>query len=249
MHHSTNTYKLFADYYDLYVGKFDADLSFYISLCKKNEDILEIGCGTGRILAYFLDRGFKITGNDISKEMLEKAHQKLSTFEKSGNLKLTSENLADKPLEQKFDTALITFYTFNYIIENPLGFLKNVYNSMKDGGFLAADLFYPKSFIDKNIDNNWNEHTLSINGRQITIRDKRKILDGVEYRTQIYCENGKEIKIDTERKYYSPEVVYNLLQSAGFKEILFSPTYNKNGLSPTINPIDLKSNFIVCAKK
>jgi SAM-dependent methyltransferase len=249
MAHSTETYKLFADYYDLYVGKFSADLEFYHSFCKKPEDIVEIGCGTGRILAYFLERGFKITGTDISVEMLEKAHEKLNAYEKSGFLKLSIDNLANKPLEQKFDKVFITFYTFNYIIEKPEGFLKNVYKSMNDGGLLLIDLFYPKSFVDKSAGNHWSEQIISIGGKQIQIKDNRKVLNDIEYRTQIYCEDGNEITIKTERKYYSPDRINELLKLAGFKEIVFSLSYNKEHFSSAIDQYRLKTNFIIGAKK
>jgi SAM-dependent methyltransferase len=67
------TYKVFADIYDLYVGRFNADLYFYKSFCQKTDRIIEIGCGTGRVLNDFLCEGYQITGLDISQEMLDKA--------------------------------------------------------------------------------------------------------------------------------------------------------------------------------
>jgi len=81
---SKDTYKLFAEYYDLYAGNYAEDLEFYKSLCNKQDRILEIGCGTGRILKPFLLSGYKITGVDISDEMLKIANGKLREFEQSG---------------------------------------------------------------------------------------------------------------------------------------------------------------------
>lgn len=53
-----DTYRKFSQYYDPYVGDFDADLPVYKSLCRPQESILEVGCGTGRILQSFLQDGF-----------------------------------------------------------------------------------------------------------------------------------------------------------------------------------------------
>jgi ubiquinone/menaquinone biosynthesis C-methylase UbiE len=77
MIHSIDTYKAFSDFYDSYVGKFNEDFDFYKTYCNKSDSIIEIGCGTGRILDYFLKQNYKITGVDISDEMLNKAKDKL----------------------------------------------------------------------------------------------------------------------------------------------------------------------------
>ena len=54
---SQETYKRFAQYYDVYVGDFNADLPLYRSLCVPDHNVLEIGCGTGRVLYTLLEEG------------------------------------------------------------------------------------------------------------------------------------------------------------------------------------------------
>lgn len=66
-----------ADYYDLTrreakIEEIDA-IAEILRDCK---NLLEIGIGTGRIAKPLQDRGFRITGIDISKKMLEKAQDK-----------------------------------------------------------------------------------------------------------------------------------------------------------------------------
>jgi ubiquinone/menaquinone biosynthesis C-methylase UbiE len=51
-------------------------LAFLIEHLKGSEDILEIGAGTGRISIPLQDAGFKVTGADISRKMLERAKSK-----------------------------------------------------------------------------------------------------------------------------------------------------------------------------
>lgn len=243
------TYKLFAEYYDLYAGNYTDDLDFYKSLCKKEDRVIEIGCGTGRVLKHFLHAGFKITGVDISDEMLDITKNKFKEFEQSGKLVLLNHDFSDGILAGQFDKALVTFYTFNYIIHEPGTFLKNVYNSLAEHAIIVLDLFYPQSIANKYIENKWTEHGFEINNRKINLRDKRRMEGSIEHRIQIYRENSKEIQIDTERKYYKPQEMKELLEQSGFKNVLFSLTFQNNKFMKEIDEKDLVKNYIVKAEK
>ena len=70
---SQETYKRFVQYYDLYVEDFNADLPLYMDLCDPEHNILEIGCGSGRVLRALLEEGCRVTGIDISDDMLRVA--------------------------------------------------------------------------------------------------------------------------------------------------------------------------------
>lgn len=48
------------------------ELAFYLSYAEKGKKILEPLCGSGRFLIPFLERGFAISGIDLSTEMLAK---------------------------------------------------------------------------------------------------------------------------------------------------------------------------------
>jgi ubiquinone/menaquinone biosynthesis C-methylase UbiE len=42
----------------------------------KNKEVLDVGCGTGRITLKLLERGAKVCGIDINSKMLQKAKEK-----------------------------------------------------------------------------------------------------------------------------------------------------------------------------
>jgi SAM-dependent methyltransferase len=246
---SIETYKVFADFYDLYVGKYDSDLDFYKLFCNKTDKIIEIGCGTGRILDYFLRLDYNIAGIDISQEMLDKASEKLKKWIDTGKLQLINHDFTIDGLTDRFDKALITFYTFNYILDKPIDFLSNVHKSLSDNGLLLIDLFYPNSLCDTSIDNKWINKEYSINGVQIQIRENRQMIDSIEHRQQIFCLHGKKIKIDTDRKYYKPRELKQCLEMAGYKNIEFSLDYDMTGFGSSIDENKLRNNYIVKAKK
>ena len=52
------------------------ELDFYLSYAEKGKKILEPLRGSGRFLVPFLERGFTISGIDLSEEMLAKLKQK-----------------------------------------------------------------------------------------------------------------------------------------------------------------------------
>ena len=249
MNSSILTYKKFADLYDLYVGEFDTDFDFYKFYCNRSDKVIEIGCGTGRILDILLNQDCIVTGVDISEEMLQKAREKFSKWITSGKLTLINHDFSIDKLKVHFHKALLTFYTFNYILDNTINFLSNVNDSIEKNGLLLMDLFYPNSLYDKSINGKWIDKEFTFGGHAIKIRDCRTMYQDIEHRQQIFNIRGIETKIDTRRKYYSPKDLRELLIASGFKQVEFSYNYDYKGFNSMIDPSRLKTNYIVKAKK
>lgn len=268
---TVETYKKFAEYYDAYVGDFNDDSNMYLSFCEKGDKILEVGCGTGRVLKYLLDKGLtNITGVDISDEMLAMAQKKLNKYLKINTLTLKKHDFAEEALKASFNKAFITFHSFNYIINKPDKFLRNIYLSMTDNSLIVIDLFYPRLFSDPESDNVWTEREIKneINNKTITLRDKR-VFDGeFEERVQVFVEGEKTTTIETIRKYYSREEIEKLLLGAGFGNIKIIQGYsigdsgkliedypllgfNEFNIDPNkyTNREEVKHNFVVYAHK
>jgi SAM-dependent methyltransferase len=240
-----STYRKFAQYYDLYVGNFDADLAMYKSFCCANDRILEIGCGTGRVLQSFLQDGYVITGVDISPEMLDVAREKLLTFHQRGLLQLHQHDFREQPFAEKYELVLVTFYTFNYILDLPELFLQHICPSMTDDALLIMDLFIPKTLAHPELNNVWTTHEFERNGRAVTLQDRRRLVDNIEERTQIYREHGEEIEIVTNRRYYAPEEIGRILRMTGFREIHFVQEYTASGFQESIDLDQHSQNFMV----
>jgi ubiquinone/menaquinone biosynthesis C-methylase UbiE len=80
----SEVYNLIADKYS---RAFDRELpekkfmDKFTSLLGKNAKVLDVGCGSGREMGYYLGRGFRITGLDISNNMLNIAKKKFPQTE------------------------------------------------------------------------------------------------------------------------------------------------------------------------
>lgn len=72
-------YDHIAAYYDLTHAKLTADRDFLLDLAIQTGDpVLEIGCGSGRLLLPLIEAGFRVTGLDNSAAMLVRAREHLA---------------------------------------------------------------------------------------------------------------------------------------------------------------------------
>lgn len=78
------------------------ELSFYLSYVEKGMKILEPLCGSGRFLIPFLERGFDISGIDLSTEMLAKLNQK------APNAKVFQKDILEYDSKEKYDYIFIS---------------------------------------------------------------------------------------------------------------------------------------------
>ena len=122
------------------------DIDFYVNLCMVSRgNILELGCGTGRILIPIAKAGCQITGLDLSEHMLAKCQKKLSDLndDQISNVTLIQSNMTEFDLGNKFDHIIIPFRAFQHLLEikEQESCLKCVQKHLKDNGRLVFDIF------------------------------------------------------------------------------------------------------------
>lgn len=142
-------YGKFAEYYDYTVPYgLRGDVKFYVDLAKETDgEILEIGCGTGRILIPTARAGKKITGLDTSPGMLARLQQNLQreSVAVQENITLALGDMRDFNLSKKFALITTPFRPFQHIetVEDQLRTLRCVYDHLETGGRFVLDLFNP----------------------------------------------------------------------------------------------------------
>lgn len=100
--------KLHAEWYDLISDKEDqtAEIDFWVkSIEKSSEPVLELGCGTGRILIPLLERGFDVTGIDTSPDMINRCKDTCSKKGLKPDIHLKS--MLDFKLPRKFSLIIL----------------------------------------------------------------------------------------------------------------------------------------------
>lgn len=95
------------------------------------EQILDVGCGTGQLAAQIAESGAIVLGTDASAEMVASAKKTYPdlTFEVVDGTQL--------PYQEKFD-AIFSNATFHWI-ENQEALTESLYKSLKTGGRLVAE--------------------------------------------------------------------------------------------------------------
>ncbi|MEN8906300.1 MAG: GNAT family N-acetyltransferase [Clostridiales bacterium] len=246
----SDIYKKFAIYYDSYVDHFKEDIPLYLKYINEDNDVLEIGCGTGRILKPLLASNCNVTGIDISEDMLKIANRKLISYINNGKLDLIKLDLSDYRIDRNFDRIFISFYTYNYLLNDKerITFIKNVYSMLKDKGILIIDLFYPRSLKKPEIEDIWFQKSFYSNDIKVILKDKRKLIGDLEERIQqVLIDESIKDEIITYRRYFDVDEIKKTLKFIGFKNI-----YTQNGYklysNVKIKDKDLK-NFIVIAIK
>ena len=137
----------FARFYDADYRFYQDDLGMIADLADEAGDpILELGCGTGRVLAPLAAQGHTITGVDISPTLLAIARDKLARRQLMDRVTLVEADLRSFDLPDKqFRFAFCTSNTLMHLETqaDQLAVLGNARRHLAEDGLLLIDLFNP----------------------------------------------------------------------------------------------------------
>ncbi len=124
------------------------DVKFFVDFAQKSGGpILEVGCGTGRVLIPTARAGIPITGLDLSDHMLEVCRQRLKDEprEVQDQVTLIQGDMRDFSLGKTFSLATTPFRPFQHLltVEDQLSCLTSIHCHLEPGGALILDIFNP----------------------------------------------------------------------------------------------------------
>lgn len=157
MENSNGHYSGFwVDWYDDLLKDETKDIDLYTSLISDNDaPVLEIACGTGRVLSALLKNNVPCDGLDLSSPMLEICRKKLS----SQNLQSTlyHADILDFEIPKPYKTIFVSGGSFQLIpsFDNALAALKKLFKALEKGGKFICDLWIPWDEIIANEQNTW----------------------------------------------------------------------------------------------
>jgi SAM-dependent methyltransferase len=123
-----------------------ADVPFYASLAAGAGGLLELGCGSGRVLLPCAEAvGGRVWGVDRSPAMLELARRRAATEGLAGLVELVEADLRSVRLGRRFPLVTVPFRTLFHLRTDDewLAALATVHAHLADGGLLAGDVFVP----------------------------------------------------------------------------------------------------------
>lgn len=140
---------MLACHYDRRHGSFAADVDLYRDLARDRGLVLELGCGTGRLLAPLAAEARLVVGIDRSPEMLEQAQRRLAAAGLSAQVPLIAADLRETVCRGA-ELAVAALNTLSHFTDRPdqERVLRSSRESLADGGLLALDLPNPHLEVD-----------------------------------------------------------------------------------------------------
>ena len=133
----------YAEYYDYDTASM-VDAPFYLDYARQcGSPILELACGTGRLLITLAEAGFDVYGIDSSENMLSVCRRKIDEKNLAPRVHPTLADMADFELERRdFALAFAAFRSFMHLYthEDQRACLQRTFQHLRDGGYLIIDL-------------------------------------------------------------------------------------------------------------
>jgi SAM-dependent methyltransferase len=178
--------------------------------------ILDVCCGTGYLAGLLLERGYTVTGIDISPEMIGHAR------ENAPGAEFHLVDAAGFELPPCHNAAVSTFDSLNHILSLDAlqRAFRNTAAALRPGALFTFDMLLEEAYMT-----HWGEafalvepdHVLTITGASFDARRKTaactitmfRLLEGVWQRSDVVARE----------RCYSPHVIDAALVAAGFGEI------------------------------
>ncbi len=170
-------YENFAEFYD-YVLPYATrtDVGFYVDLAREaHGPLLEVGCGTGRVLLPSARAGVEAVGLDVSRRMLDVLERSLSHEppDVRERVRVVEADMRSFELRQRFSLITMPFRAFQHALtpEDQRATLRCVRRHLAEGGRFVLDLFNPSiPFLG---DPTWGR--LPITEPEFTMPDGRRV--------------------------------------------------------------------------
>jgi SAM-dependent methyltransferase len=228
----------FARVYSLRWGGFASSVAPHIHalyqslpIASSNKRLLDIACGTGQLITWFLERGFACTGIDASSYMLALARTNAGHYAEEGKARFIQADAAGFDSEGGFGLAVSTFDALNHLPgrEGLRSCFACTFRVLEPGGCFLFDLNTIKGL------KLWNSLTVEETDELFILN--RGIFDGERY------ERFEQTAYNTA---FSMKQTGEDLSAAGFRGVYFASL--KDLSAPVEDPEELTRAFVVARK-
>ena len=123
-------------------------LAFYEALLSnvgaRPKTVVDLGCGTGSMAALLAERGYRVTGVDLSEDMLTQAWEKCMDLPEPPVF--VCQSMAELDLPEPVDWILSCLDSLNYVTDprDCRATLRRAYENLNPGGVLLFDVNTPE---------------------------------------------------------------------------------------------------------
>ena len=234
-----------ADVYDLFVENRKADIGFYADFADQiGGPVLEIGCGTGRILIEIARRGHSCTGMDFSTKMIEAFSKRIASLEDpnlAGRITLKCEDVLSSTLpDGTFSLAYLAFGALGLFIEDgeAPAVVKKLSKTLKQEGSLIVERrnrFADHYHIHREFDwiKKWTERNSVIcqSHTDVIVDDTRKIRQTL-YFYEGFDSNGEPFAFQQVLYFREFSSLESFMRESGLRVVARYGDYDRSFFSP-----------------
>jgi SAM-dependent methyltransferase len=221
---------LISEWYDDWLSQRRDDISTYAELFREFQGrVLELACGTGRLLLPIACSGTFIDGLDSSPDMLNRLRSKADDLGLAP-IETFNQSMVRFSLPHKYDAIFIVGGSFQLLIsdDDVKSCLESIGAHLNDTGFLIVDVFIPREAIKKG-----NSDVFQItrdvkrqDGMRSVVMEKYEIdlksqIQLSQYRYDFYQGDAltQSFNNSFELRWYQAEQMVDLLKTAGFSSV------------------------------
>ncbi len=191
------------------IAKFFSDTRQYIwtelkelgGYVKNGDNVLDWGCGSGRIILMLKDKNINYFGIDQSDELLKIAEKTFSKEIKDGWVHFSSNATKEKEFSDDFFDVVFMVASFHHLPNRKtrLGLFKKVFREIKTGGSLIITVW--------NLESDWAKEKINKGWKVVGEND-----------FLIPWKNPQgEVLVERYYHHFSKQELQGLLKEAGFK--------------------------------
>ena len=226
-------------YHILYQNRDEKEAEQFLSklqvFFRKEDQILDIACGSGRHSIFLNSLGYQITGIDLSEKSIKAAKQK-----SDNKILFDVWDMRKSYKKEHFDVVLNLFTSFGYFDseKEDLEAIQAISSNLKNEGILIIDFLNSEKVISNLVE--FEQKTLS----DITFNINRKLEEGFILKNIQFTDKGKDFEFIEKVKALNLSDFTKLLNFAQLKISDIFGDYKLNKYSPTDS-----DRLIIVAKK
>jgi len=185
-------------------------------------DVLDLCCGFGRHSIELAERGFDVTGIDLTEHYLEYAKERAD--EKNLDIEFVHDDMREFKRDEEFDAVLNIFTSFGFFEEERenMKVLENVYESLKSGGKIVLDVMSKEIIARIFKEKDWKE---TENGFVLMERSVERDWTWLNNRMIKITEDGVE-EIEFSHWLYTSKELKSMLKDVGFESVKSYGSYD-----------------------